>query len=214
MNSNRDRRTDAELEAMLRDLEASDLELLEPPDDVWEGIESAAGGPEEDLGAAVPLESRRRIPRLVALGIAAVLVVVVAGLAALWLTRDDPGEVVAAASLVYDPETFDELGAQAQARAELVVDNDRHSIVIVDAALPSPGAGADLEVWLILPDAAGGVANLVSLGVIDPTDPGSLAVPAGYDPDAYFVVDISIEPRDGDAAHSGRTILRGPLADI
>ncbi|MDE0664843.1 MAG: anti-sigma factor [Acidobacteria bacterium] len=210
MDDNRDRRTDAELEAMLRDLEASDLELLEPPDDVWEGIESAVKVA-EDLGVAVPFESRRRIPRLVALGIAAVLVVVVAGLATLWLTRDDPGEVVAAASLVYDPETFDELGAQAQARAELVVDNDRHSIMIVDAALPSPGAGADLEVWLILPDAAGGVANLVSLGVIDSTDPGSLTVPAGYDPDAYFVVDISVEPRDGDATHSGRTILRGPL---
>lgn len=214
MDDNRDRRTDAELEAILRDLEASDLELLEPPGDVWERIESAVGAVEDDHGAAVPLESRRRIPKLVALGIAAVLVVVVAGLAALWLTRDDPGEVVAAASLVYDPETFDELGAQAQARAELVVDSGRHSIVIVDAALPSPGAGADLEVWLILPDAAGDVANLVSLGVIDPIDPSSLAVPAGYDPDAYFVVDISIEPRDGDAAHSGRTILRGPLYDI
>ena len=47
--------------------------------------------------------------------------------------------------------------------------------------------------------------------MIDPTDPGSLTVPAGYDPDAYYVVDISIEPRDGDTAHSGRTILRGPL---
>ena len=70
------------------------------------------------------------------------------------------------------------------------------------------------EVWLIRPDAAGNVAGRVSLGVIDPTDPGSLAVPAGYDPDAYFVVDISVEPRDGDASHSGRTILRGPLQDI
>ena len=70
------------------------------------------------------------------------------------------------------------------------------------------------EAWLIRPDVAGNVANLVSLGVIDPTDPGSLAVPAGYDPDAYFVVDISIEPSDGNAAHSGRTILRRPLHGI
>ena len=85
--------------------------------------------------------------------------------------------------------------------------------MIVDAALPSPGVGADLEVWLIRPDDAGNVASLVSLGVIDPTDPGSLAVPAGYDPDAYFIVDISVEPRDGDISHSGRTILRGPLQE-
>ena len=213
MNDSRDRRTDAELEALLRGLEAADLELLEPPDDVWEGIESTAGA-EHGHDTPVPLEPRRRIRRPLALGVAAVLVVVVAGLAALWLTRDDASEVVAAASLVYDPETFDELGAQAQASAELVVDGGGHSIVIVEAALPSPEAGADLEVWLIRPDASGNVASLVSLGVIDPADPGSLAVPAGYDPAAYFVVDISVEPRDGDAAHSGRTILRGPLHDV
>ena len=211
MNDSRDRRTDAELEAMLRALEAADLELLEPPDDIWAGIESMAEAAEDQQDAAVPLEPRRRVRRRLALGVAAALVVVVAGLAALLLTRDDPSEVVAVASLAHDPEAFDELGAQAQARAELVVNNDRHSIVIVDAALPSPEAGTDFEVWLIRPDAAGNVANLVSLGVIDPTDPASLAVPAGYNPDAYFVVDISIEPRDGDPAHSGRTILRGPL---
>ncbi len=211
MNDDRDRRTDAEIEALLRDLEAADLELLEPPDDVWAGIESAVGAAEDENRTVVSLESRRRMRRRLAIGVAAVLVVVVAGLAALLLARDDPSEVVATASLAYDPENFDALGAQAQAGAELVVNDGRHSIVLVDAALPSPEAGADLEVWLIRPDAAGNVAGLVSLGVIDPADPGSLAIPAGYDPDAYFVVDISVEPRDGDAAHSGRTILRGPL---
>ncbi len=211
MNDDRDRRTDAELEAMLRDLDAADLELLEPPDDVWAGIESAVRAGEDAHGTVVALEPRRRTRRRLAISVAAVLVVVVAGLAALLLARGDPSEVVATASLAYDPENFDALGAQAQAGAELVVNDGRHSIVLVDAELPSPEAGADLEVWLIRPDAAGNVASLVSLGVIDPTDPGSLAIPAGYDPDDYFVVDISVEPRDGDAAHSGRTILRGPL---
>ena len=211
MNDNRDRRTDAEIEAMLQDLEAEDLELLEPPADIWAGIESEVEATQDGHGAVVELESRRRIRWRVALGAAAVLVLIVAGLAALLATRDDPREVVATASLVHDPENFDALGAQAQAGAELVVEGGSHSIVIVDAALPPPEADADLEVWLIRPDTAGNVAGLVSLGVIDPADPGSLAVPAGYDPDAYFVVDISIEPRDGDAGHSGRTILRGPL---
>ena len=214
MNDSRDRRTDAELEALLRDVEAADLALLEPPEDVWAGIESTVGAAEDEHGTAAPIESRRRVRRRLALAVAAALVVVVAGLAALVVTRGDSSEVVAAASLAYDPGAFDELGARARASAELVVDGGRHSIVIVDAALPAPEAGTDFEVWLIRPDAAGNVANLVSLGVIDPTDPGSLAVPAGYDPDAYFVVDISIEPRDGDAGHSGRTILRGPLNDI
>lgn len=65
--------------------------------------------------------------------------------------------------------------------------------------------------WLIRPDDEGNVADLVSLGVVDPADPGTLDVPAGYNPDVFFVVDISVEPRDGDPAHSGRSILRWPL---
>ena len=108
---------------------------------------------------------------------------------------------------------FDALGARARAGADLIAGDGGHSIELVDAALPSPEAGADLEVWLIRPDDEGNVADLVSLGVVDPADPGSLDVPAGYDPGAYFVVDISVEPRDGDPTHSGRSILRGPLED-
>jgi hypothetical protein len=40
---------------------------------------------------------------------------------------------------------------------------------------------------------------------------GTFVVPADLDPDTYTVVDISIEPRDGDEAHSGRSVLRGEL---
>ncbi len=207
------RRTDADIEAVLRDVTAGDLELLEPPDDVWAAIESATVEDSGATGAVVSLASRRWAPRRLALAAAAVLVLVVAGAAAVVLTRDDPADVVAAAALAYDPENFDTLGSQASASAELVVEAGSHSIVIVDAVLPSPEADADLEVWLIRPDAEGNVADLVSLGVVDPADPGSLEVPAGYDPDTYFVVDISVEPRDGDASHSGRSILRGPLLD-
>ena len=40
------------------------------------------------------------------------------------------------------------------------------------------------------------------------------AVPAELDPDVYSIVDISIEPRDGDEQHSGRSILRGALTEV
>lgn len=207
------RRTDAEIEAVLSDVEAGDLELLEPPDEVWAAIESATAGDSDATGAVVSLASRRWTPRRLALGVAAVLVLVVAGAAAVVLTRDDPADVVATAALAYDSENFDTLGSEASASAELVVEAGSHSIVIVDAMLPSPEAGSDLEVWLLRPDAEGNVVDLVSLGVVDPADPGSLEVPSGYDPDTFFVVDISVEPRDGDAGHSGRSILRGSLLD-
>ena len=225
MNEMNRGRTEAAIEAALRGLDPEDLQLIEPPDEVWTGIEaavrdeSAAGGDgqaseaSEASGAVVSLDSRRRSVGRIVLGAAAALVLIAAGLTAFLLTRDDAGQVVATASLAYDPDNFDALGAQARAGANLVADRGSHSVVIVDAALPAPEAGADLEVWLIRPDAEGNVADLVSLGLVDPADPGQLEVPSGYDPGAYFVVDISVEPRDGDAGHSGRSILRGPLQD-
>ena len=210
-------RTDREIEAMLRDIDREDLELLEPPDDVWEGIEAAVREEAETgtggTGAVGQIGPRRWGTRRTVLGIAAALVLAVAGVTAYVLTRDAPAVVVAAASLDYEPESFDPLGARSRAGAELVEEDGRHSIDIVDSDLPDPEAGADLEVWLIRPDAEGNVADLVSLGLVDPDEPGSLTVPSGYDPAAYFVVDISVEPRDGDASHSGRSILRGPLLD-
>ncbi len=53
---------------------------------------------------------------------------------------------------------------------------------------------------------------MVSLGDIDEDGAREFEVPAGYDPELYSVVDISIEPHDGDDSHSGRSILRGALA--
>ena len=214
MSDDQRRLTDTDLDAMLRDMEAGDLELIEPPADVWAGIESATRVAEDARGNVVSLDSRRRARRWLVVGVAAVLVLVVAGVATFMLARDGSGQVVASASLVYDPANFDALGSLARADADLVEDGGSHSISIVDADLPAPEAGADLEVWLIRPDAEGNVADLVSLGLVDPADPGRLEVPAGYDPGAYFVVDISVEPRDGDAGHSGRSILRGPLQEV
>ena len=51
-------------------------------------------------------------------------------------------------------------------------------------------------------------------GVLSADDPESLEVPASQDPAAYYVVDISVEPRDGDAGNSGRSIRRCPLTQV
>ncbi|MXY01277.1 MAG: anti-sigma factor [Acidimicrobiales bacterium] len=219
MSDRPDRRDDTDIEAMLRDLAPEDFELLEPPPAVWEGITSTLGASADPSAAdaasadsvVVPFEPRRRRAWRVAVpSAAAAVALVVVGFAVYAVTADEP-EVIATASLAYDADAFDPLGAQAQAAAELVADDGRQRILLVDASLPAAGSGADLEAWLIQPDDHGNVADLVSLGLIDPADPGSLAVPLGYDPSLYSVVDISVEPRDGDPAHSGRSILRGVL---
>ena len=54
-------------------------------------------------------------------------------------------------------------------------------------------------------DVAGGIA----LGTLD--GDGKFVVPAGLDMEAYPLVDVSIEPLDGNPAHSTKSVLRGRL---
>ena len=212
-NKHIDPRNDA-LEGLLREMEEKDLDLLEPPDEIWQGIESTLRNDQDAPASVVSLDSRRRTPRRGFLGAAAAVVAAVIGIVAFVALSRDADEILATATLAYDPLTFDSLGATAAAGANLVSADGRLTVKLFDAVLPSPGDGADLEVWLIQPDEEGNVADLISLGVVNPTDPESLEVPGSYDPTVYFVVDISVEPRDGDASHSGRSILRGPLSNV
>ena len=214
MNDKHSDPSNGALEAMLRGIEDEDLELLDPPPEIWDGIEAAVGMREDTPADVVPLGSWRMAVRRVLVGAAAAVATVVIGVGAFLALSDDAGEVLAMATLAFDPASFDALGASAGGEANLVSDGGRLTIEIVDARLPDPGGDADLEVWLIRPDEAGNVADLVSLGVVSPADPESLEVPTGHDPAVYYVVDISVEPRDGDTGHSGRSILRGPLTEV
>jgi anti-sigma-K factor RskA len=140
---------------------------------------------------------------------AAAVAAVVAGV--LIIAPDDADEtVVSSAELAHDPATFDPLGADASATALLVRRGDQYEIRLTQADLPELDDD-DLELWLIEPDADGAPLDVAPVAVMEGSGPGSYLVPPGLDPASHFVVDISIEPRDGDAAHSGRSILRGAL---
>lgn len=211
----------ADIEALLRELDADDLVLEAPPADIWDGIaarlqladDDAPSRPADDRAAGgtvtVAPFGRSRTWAMPLLAAAAAVVLIVGGIA---ITRSGrPADTIAEVDLAFQPG-FDEAGATSAAHAALLDDDGKESIAIVDATLPFElDEDAVLELWLIKPDAEGGVADLVSLGDIDPDGPLTFAVPAGYDPDLYSVVDISIEPHDGDASHSGRSILRGAL---
>jgi anti-sigma-K factor RskA len=202
------------LERLLREMEEKDLELLEPPPEIWQGIESTLAAGKDAQAAVVPIAPRRRSLRRAYLGAAAVVVAAVVGMVAFGTMREDADGILATATLAYDPVIFDSLGATAAAGANLVSEDGRLTVKLIDVVLPSPEVGNDLEVWLIQPDGEGNVVDLVSLGVVSPTNPEGLEVPPSHDPAVYFIVDISVEPRDGDTGHSGRSILRGALTDV
>jgi hypothetical protein len=75
--------------------------------------------------------------------------------------------------------------------------------VNIDSLDRGPGY---LEAWLLNPDDGG----LVPLGVIDGTE-GTFTVPPSLNLEKYSQVDVSREPFDGDPAHSGLSLARGPV---
>jgi anti-sigma-K factor RskA len=203
-----DRRAEAEL-AELRALGATAgsarVEWETPPDDLWARISAAVGAssdahaPAVETGSAdiVPLRPTRRGRRNWMLASAAAVVVVVGSVAAvLALSNDDDTEVVAATAL-------ERLGDRGSGNVELLDDDGRLELR-VDTSDLDPGDGF-LELWMIDPS----VTRLVSLGPLRPD--GVYELPPGLDPSEFPVVDVSVEPLDGNPTHSGDSVLRGQL---
>lgn len=207
-----------EIEALLRDLDEDDLLLGAPPAAVWSGIQARLGGEATDMGE-VPVEAevvpirRRHAWALPTLAAAAVVLVAI-GAVIVFVGGGAEPTTLATAELVFDPAAFDPAGAEAAATALLLDDNGDDVVEIDEASLPFGSEDdASLELWMIRVD-AGEIVDMVSLGAIDPDGTRDFTVPPGYDPDVYSVVDISIEPHDGDPTHSGRSILRGELGPV
>lgn len=162
----------------------------------------APAGPSDHVGggAVHRLDDRRRAPRPTRLpwvlaAAAAVVVVAVGAVAVLRPTTEDP-TVLASAPL-------DQLADRGEGTAELV-DEDGTLELHLETADLDPGDGF-LEVWVIDTE----VSKLVSLGPLRAD--GVYDLPDGLDPEAFPVVDVSVEPIDGDPAHSGDSVLRGQL---
>lgn len=88
------------------------------------------------------------------------------------------------------------------------IDESADGARVLDLTLESPSKTKGYrEVWLMTADATG----LISLGVLD-GDRGTFTVPRDVDLDQYRLVDVSVEPNDGNPAHSGDSIVRGQLS--
>ncbi|MEO6988660.1 MAG: anti-sigma factor [Aquihabitans sp.] len=202
----------AELRALAADVEMEPTTWAQPPAGLWERIAAEAGVPavgtdtefEADVGhvddtpiaPVVPLRrSRRRTPWI--LGAVAAVVALLVGVA-VFANRPVKTDVVASVAL-------DPLGTAppGSGNAKLIDDAGQYRLK-VDTADLDPGEGF-LEVWVI--DAE--VTKLVSLGPVRPD--GTYDLPPGLDPEQFPVVDVSVEPLDGNPGHSGDSVLRGTL---
>ena len=189
----------AEVEAMTPVV----LRLGSLPEEAWDPPEAPPLSlPVEQMPRAAPAERRGR-PRwsgrtrglAIAAGLACVAVA-----AALWIGLDgsEPaGETVVLAPLDSDPEP---------ARGEVTLPDGGGEARLSVGGL-GPSDGGFYEVWLL-----GRGDRLVSLGSFRVGDDGEaeIDVQLPVDASSYEYFDVSLEPDDGDPAHSGDSVLRGP----
>jgi anti-sigma factor RsiW len=132
------------------------------------------------------------------LGAAAVLVALVVGVGGYTAGRDRDagGETVALAAATG--------GATAEARMRGA--GDDQVMTMTARGLPRPPAGAYYEVWLV--DDAG---KEFPVGVLAANGEGIWSLPAEVAA-RYRVIDVTLEPADGDPSRSGESVLRGAYA--
>lgn len=191
-------------------------DLLEPPGRVWQGIEAELNSPDrrdDDAAATTPALAavggtqaghRRRVRRLatwptrIAAGF--IGLIVGAGGVFAWQTIWPRTEQVAFTQLNPLP---DKVGSGTAALDRTSRGGD---VLTVDVSKLHSTSSGFLEVWLLAPDAK----KMVSLGNLL-GDRTTFTLPAGLDVADYPLVDISVEPYDGNPLHSGDSIVRGQL---
>lgn len=187
--------------------------LVAPPDVVWERITDELGltrtgqrSTDEPVPPIASLDARRRRPTgggrpWAWVAGAAAAGVLIGGTGAWMVLRgEDAPTVIATATLEPLP------GWDASGTAEVETTSDGARVLVVDLGDTEPSADGFREVWLLTPD----VSGLISVGTLEGTS-GRFDLPDGLDLAEFSVVDVSEERFDGDPAHSGDSIVRGPL---
>jgi anti-sigma-K factor RskA len=188
-----------------------------PPAHVWEGISrelaltaEAAPSTGPEPAVVVPIARARRWSTsfVVAASVAGLLVGGAATLGADTLMDNGDPAPVAAPTAVAQTQLVALPDHRGQGEAE-IVETAAGTELIVDVSGLSGGDTSDgfFEVWLIDPD----TLQMVGLGALT-NDSGRFLVPDGLDLSQYRLVDVSLEPFDGDPVHSQDSVVRGELA--
>jgi hypothetical protein len=210
--------------ALGRALQPEDMVPAQPPALIWEriaaetGVHSATGAEKMPAGPLAGLPGPASLPgpagarsagdgrsasagnrRLAWLVAAAVVGALVGAAGTLgWKSLQGSGsDVVESATLRPLP------AKQGTGSAEVrdVADGRELSVRITARRPPR----AYLEVWLMSDP-----RHLVSLGALESSS-GTFALPPGLDLARYKIVDVSVEPYDGNPAHSTDSLVRGSL---
>ncbi|MFC5999444.1 anti-sigma factor [Quadrisphaera sp. GCM10027208] len=193
-----------------------DVDRADPPPQVWAGIAAATAAatpspavtsapPTPPTSPDSPASSAARAGRWSTWALVAASVVGAltggAVVAAVGSTGD--GDVTREAVAATELEALVDSAGTGDAR---VVRTDDGLVLRLSAAsLPEDDDGF-YEVWLLDEQAQ----RMVPLGILAGAE-GDFALPAGLDLGEFPVVDVSVEPLDGDPAHSGNSLLRGSL---
>lgn len=205
-------------------------ELPAVPDAVWEGITAELGlaaapdGADSAITAPGPLptageraaeapvadlaERRRRTGRGRFAGLLAVAAMggAVVGGAVVWAAVDR-SQPVAPSSTTVAQAVLEPLSPTVSRPGKAtVVQTDDGDVVRVDAR-GLPAQDGFYEVWLLDAEAT----RLVALGALPSGSVGTFTVPPGVSIADFPVVDISLEPYDGDPGHSHDSLMRGTL---
>jgi anti-sigma factor RsiW len=164
----------------------------------------ATAADEAPLAPVTPLVPRQRVrPATWMLAAAGIGGIVVGGVATAALTSapSQPATSVEASTALDPLPDWDATGT-----AELTVTPDGQQVLQVSVETASSVEGGYEEVWLIDRD----VKGMVSLGPLQGSS-GSFVIPEGVDVSDFPIVDVSLEPPDGEPTHSGNSIVRGTL---
>jgi anti-sigma-K factor RskA len=173
-------------------------DLPTPPERVWHAIEAEV----RQRRAPAPMRQRRRPAWLTpVLAAAAAAVIAVTGTVGVtrFVQREPVERITARATLAALPT----VPPSAHGSARVLADGELR-IDVRDLPLTT----GYHEVWLIDPD---NPTRMVSIGNLGSQPEVTLPLPPGTDLRQYRLVDISDEAHDGDAAHSGHSLLRGTL---
>jgi hypothetical protein len=188
-------------------------EIPAPPERVWHRIAEATVAPTANTRPArtptIPIPSSRHLPRWSRDALVGAAAAVIAVLSTLGVVRatdrpqtPPPVRIAATAQLAALPTAPS--GSQGVARVLGDGTGDRLHLHVTGLPL-RPGY---YEVWLINPD----TKQMLSIGTLRDGGDELLPLPSTLDLREYRLVDVSAEDFDGNALHSGQSLLRGTLS--